>query len=664
MSSERLLTKSRFKIARECPTKLFYTSKREYPSTKDNDNFLQALAEGGFQVGALAKEYFPEGADNDISLIGYEESVEKTNALLKQDKVTIFEGAFRFGNLFIRADIVVKDGNNLRLIEVKSKSFPGSDGLGFFNNKGDRINSDFKEYLEDIAFQKYVVTKAYPDLKVSTSLMLADKRTEASLDGLNQIFKLVRDGKRKSVEVDKAILNKSGFGNRILTIQDADDAIDHLFKYEVDTEGRSFIDQIHYLADAYEKDQKILPQIGSICKKCEFRSTSQQMKEGLHDGYKECWKQILNWKDENFDIPLVYNIWNYRGTEKKFSESRYFIHELNEADFDEKPPKTPGLSSKQRQWMQVEKIKNNDSTPYLDISGLKTEFATWEYPLHFIDFETSAVAIPYYKGMRPYEGIAFQFSHHVVSSDGTIAHRGEFLNVNVGEFPNFDFIRNLKKELQEDNGTIFRYSYHENTYLNYIYNQLGKSQEKDKDELMNWIKTITYSSGSQAEEWVGERSMVDLCEIVKKYYYNPLTNGSNSLKYVLPATLNSSSFLQDKYSQAIYGVKDGITSLNFANHKWIEFDTDGKVKDPYSLLPPIFDDAKFEEEVLEFIEAYNLEELKDGGAAMMAYNIIQFTSKLPIAQESIKSALLKYCELDTMAMVFIWEYFHSELHKN
>jgi hypothetical protein len=51
MSKKRLLTKSRFKLALECPTKLFYTGKKEYPDKKIEDPFLEALAKGGFQVG-------------------------------------------------------------------------------------------------------------------------------------------------------------------------------------------------------------------------------------------------------------------------------------------------------------------------------------------------------------------------------------------------------------------------------------------------------------------------------------------------------------------------------------------------------------------------------------------------------------------------------------
>ena len=55
----RYLTKSRFKLAHECETKLFYTNKKsEYADQSLDDSFLKSLAEGGFQVGELAKYYF------------------------------------------------------------------------------------------------------------------------------------------------------------------------------------------------------------------------------------------------------------------------------------------------------------------------------------------------------------------------------------------------------------------------------------------------------------------------------------------------------------------------------------------------------------------------------------------------------------------------------
>jgi hypothetical protein len=48
-------------------------------------------------------------------------------------------------------------------------------------------------------------------------------------------------------------------------------------------------------------------------------------------------------------------------------------------------------------------------------------------------------------------------------------------------------------------------------------------------------------------------------------------------------------------------------------------------------------------------------ELKDGGAAMTAYARMQFEEMSDFERKEIRKALLKYCELDTMAMVMIYE---------
>ena len=58
----RYLTKTRFKLACECPAKLYYTAKKENTDKKNTDPFMSSLAEGGFQVGELAKLHFPGGA--------------------------------------------------------------------------------------------------------------------------------------------------------------------------------------------------------------------------------------------------------------------------------------------------------------------------------------------------------------------------------------------------------------------------------------------------------------------------------------------------------------------------------------------------------------------------------------------------------------------------
>jgi hypothetical protein len=220
-------------------------------------------------------------------------------------------------------------------------------------------------------------------------------------------------------------------------------------------------------------------------------------------------------------------------------------------------------------------------------------------------------------------------------------------------------VRNLRKALSTDQGTIFRFAAHENTVLCQIYTQLKDSKEPDKKELMAWIQTLTKSTGDSTEEWTGKRNMVDMCELVKKYFYHPLTKGSNSIKKVLPAILQTSDFLQQRYSQPIYGAPTGVASKNYRNWQWIQKDKAGTVSDPYKLLPPIFDDLD-----LATMDALITEgSIADGGAAMTAYARMQFTQMSDDECQRVSQALLKYCELDTFAMVMIYEFWAEAIKR-
>jgi hypothetical protein len=320
-------------------------------------------------------------------------------------------------------------------------------------------------------------------------------------------------------------------------------------------------------------------------------------------------------------------------------------------------------------------VENEDI--YMDREGMRAWMQENKVkpPYHMIDFETTAVALPYYKGLHPYEQVAFQFSHHIMepNPDGSfsIRHAGQWLNEDVNKFPNFDFVRALKHDLEGDEGTIFRYSAHENTILNKIKQQLEESNEPDKEELIAFICSITYEKNEKnVIVRKGERSMVDLCDMVKKFYYcYSQMHGSNSIKKVLPAVLNSSQLLQDKYSQAIYGKE--IPSLNISADKpiaWISRLEDGTIDNPYHQLPSVASYLGLTEEQVWRLEDSQTEwnddddmTVANGGAALTAYSKLMFCDDGKM-DEALRMALLRYCELDTMAMVFIWEYFYHEIY--
>jgi len=611
----RYLTKSRFKMGLDCPTKLFYTKKpKEYADASGDDPFLRALADGGFQAGELAKCYYPGGIE--ITGLDYEKTWKETQEHLKKPNVILYEAAIMHGNLFVRVDILIKTGNKIELIEVKSKSFNAktfADDIWQKKNTN-KLDSGWKPYIYDIAFQSYVTKLAYPDYAINSSLMCSDKDKTASIDGLNQKFLIQRINERETKIKIIGNVDLKSLGTPILTAVDITDVVDKIHNESEESEkylDLGFKDTVNFFADSYANDKRITPVVDSHCGGCEFRSDDKELKSG----FNECWKLCHSLTPEELEKPFVFDVWY----SPRLKNPKVFMEDIEEGDFVIKlnDPGVDGLTRSQRQWLQIEKHKNNDNTEYKDQDGINRLFSTFKFPLHFIDFETSMVAIPFNKDRRPYEQTAFQFSHHIMEKDGSYRHAGEWISTEPGHFPNFDFVRALKKELEKDSGTIFRYAPHENTVLNQIRVQLQNSTEPDSTELIEWMQTITYKN-DKVGGWIGDRNMVDLCEIVRDFYYHPETEGSNSIKQVLPAVLKAKGILED----------------------------------PYKKLPKVFDN--YDRETLDLL--MSSDELANGGAAMTAYALMQFSVMSAEEREKIKQALLVYCKLDTEAMVWIYQY--------
>ena len=205
MIRKRYFTKSMFKKALECPTKLYYIKKpNEYADENKANDFLKALARGGFQVGELARLQYPTG--HLIETLDHEEAVKLTDLLLEEKNVIIFEAAFKFENFFVRVDIFRKNGNLCDLLEVKSKS---ADPYTFRDDlwKKSPLKKDIYElkgiwcdYIYDIAFQTFVCKKAKPRLTITPYLVCTDKTKKASVDGLNQKFLIRNVHGRERVE--------------------------------------------------------------------------------------------------------------------------------------------------------------------------------------------------------------------------------------------------------------------------------------------------------------------------------------------------------------------------------------------------------------------------------------------------------------------------------
>jgi Domain of unknown function(DUF2779) len=629
----RYLTKSRFKLALSCPTKLYYTGKPAYANANDDNEFLAMLAYGGFQVGELAKLMYPTGIE--ITTKNTADALAQTARYMAQDHVVLFEPAIAHGSFLVRVDVLIKRGDVLEVIEVKAKSYSGDPSS--LSGKRKAISADILQYVQDVAFQKYVVQLAYPQSTVSAYLLMPDKSKHATANGMNQWFKVRRNGRSTEVRVDPRA-RESGLADTVLTCVGVDHLANEVLNNDIEIPGgQGTMSQLAQLwADSYQRDERIAPVIGAQCGGCEYKAP---LGAALQSGFHECWKQANNWADSDFSQGTVLDVWNFRGKGKLIQQGIVKLNQLTEEDIKLTDDDFGPLSNAQRQWLQIKGLPDEcaDDGYYLDREGLAHEMQSWTYPLHMIDFETAAVALPFHAGRRPYEQVAFQFSHHVMETDGSVRHADEFLNATPGEFPNYAFVRALREALRHDQGTIMRWSHHENSILNAIKVQLQMDSQPPEDtaDMIAFIDEVTKG---------GPRAMVDLADVARKHYFHPSTKGSCSIKKVLPAVMQSSQFLKDTYSKPIYGTESGITSKNFTDMVWWQQAADGAVLDPYKLLLTKLEGDDPDDEA---------EGINQGGAASYAYLRLQFEDIQPAERLVIQQALLRYCELDTLAMVMI-----------
>jgi CRISPR/Cas system-associated exonuclease Cas4 (RecB family) len=164
------LSKSDFKIAHTCPTKLWY-KKHGYPTSNDENEYMKMLADGGFMFGKLSMLLFPEGIEVTGTI---PEAIITTDELLaNNDNIVLFEPAISINNQLVRVDILQKIGNEIRVIEVKSKSFDSTK----MNEKNYWFKPDMKPYIEDIAYQTKVVIEKYKSSVVNSFLMMPSFNT-------------------------------------------------------------------------------------------------------------------------------------------------------------------------------------------------------------------------------------------------------------------------------------------------------------------------------------------------------------------------------------------------------------------------------------------------------------------------------------------------------
>ncbi len=113
------LSKSSYLAGLQCPL-LLYRMVRG-PELPEPDRFTQYQLDQGTAAGKLAAEQY--GPGTQIPAFPLEEALEKTRKALEEGREHIFEAAFSFQDIHVKADILVSRGDgHADIIEVKSST--------------------------------------------------------------------------------------------------------------------------------------------------------------------------------------------------------------------------------------------------------------------------------------------------------------------------------------------------------------------------------------------------------------------------------------------------------------------------------------------------------------------------------------------------------------
>jgi hypothetical protein len=183
------------------------------------------------------------------------------------------------------------------------------------------------------------------------------------------------------------------------------------------------------------------------------------------------------------------------------------------------------------------------------------------------------MAIPIWKGTRPYEQIPFQFSLHTLQESGLLEHSA-FLDLS-GDDPTASFAAALVAACGEVGPIFVHNAKFERMIIFYAARRVPALAGR-LDQLRDRI--------------------VDLLPIAERFYYHPSQHGSWSIKSVLPA---------------------------------------------------VCPDLRYDD----------LEGVQDGGGAVAAYGEAIHPTTSQQRRLEIEKQLLAYCQLDTFAMVRLWQVF-------
>ncbi|HQU32784.1 MAG TPA: DUF2779 domain-containing protein [Thermoanaerobaculaceae bacterium] len=122
MASRYRLSKSRFTSGLQCHKQLWWKVHEPDAPELVPTPAQQAVFDQGTRVGEVAQTYVPGGVLVDAPHNAFAQRLATTKRLLEQRVPAIYEASFDAGNVYAAVDILERDGDGCRLVEVKSST--------------------------------------------------------------------------------------------------------------------------------------------------------------------------------------------------------------------------------------------------------------------------------------------------------------------------------------------------------------------------------------------------------------------------------------------------------------------------------------------------------------------------------------------------------------
>jgi hypothetical protein len=617
-------SKHLFRTGLKCPTKLYYGA-HNYPQNRGPLPFIRHARYNKKLLKSLVRSIYPDGKFIDEGSIPA--SAEQTMQLLSADEVTLFDAVITHQQMVAKLPVMVKNGKRITAIHIRTKAFSARKHQLLHSNG--QIHSRWRKYLLDFAFQIHILKQQYPEFSVLPLLVLPDKSGYAQTDALPMLLKPLDDHNIASEVApgNQQLLVKLDVSGPIAQVQE-----DPAFA-EAHFPRSTFVQTLDYLRDLYLDTEKVSSELGYKCKDCEFR-----IEEGRNadSGFDQCWDPV---KPKRREASHIFNLIG-PGTKKWIQEGTFYQQDIDDAEIPSLESIVHGkgrISQKMRQALQIHKAKGAEVPDEIIRPPLIKELRRWQYPLHFLDFEAGNYALPIRKGRPPYHLVVFQFSCHTLQKDGSWQHHQWIDDLSSG-YPNYELIRQLMDIPGINEGTIVQYSNFERNALKVVRRELQEEAElvPDSQWLIRWIENIIQRKDSTHSQ---PPYVADLSRQVKNFYYNSQMGNSLSIKDVLQSVLSHSDFLKEKYSKP-------YRSTNYDEVVWWQSAGNGTAKNPYKILKESSDEA-----------------VKRGTEAMVLYGKLIAGDMSKKEKQASQQSLLRYCELDTLAMVIIFEHWKQRMNQ-